>query len=60
MPLEYMELYLCREVYHCTPVELDKVPLPRILTHLTVLDIEAKMQKAKAEMKSPQSARSFG
>jgi hypothetical protein len=51
MPLEYLELFLCRDVYHCTPVELSKVPLPKILTHLTVLDIEAKMQKEKAKQK---------
>jgi hypothetical protein len=50
MPLEYLQLFLCRDVYHCTPPQLDEVPLPRILQDLTVLNIEAEMHKAKADL----------
>ncbi len=51
LPAEYLELYLCREIYHCTPVQLAEVPLPKILAHLTCLDVEAKVREAKSKSK---------
>jgi len=39
-PPEYLELILCRDVYHCTPVALAEVPMTKVLTHLTCLSIE--------------------
>jgi hypothetical protein len=39
-PPELLELRLCRDVYHCTPVQLAEVPLPTILAHLTCLHAE--------------------
>lgn len=44
-PPEYLELLLCRDVYHCTPVELATIPLQTILTHLACLDAEAQVRE---------------
>ena len=44
-PWEYVELVLCRDVYHCTPVELERVPADVVLRHLAVLGIEADVNK---------------
>lgn len=40
-PWKYVELVLCRDVYHCTPVELDQVPLVTILEHLAMMRVES-------------------
>jgi len=45
-PIEYLELILCRDVYHCTPVQLADVPLPTIIKHLACLDAELHVRKA--------------
>jgi hypothetical protein len=46
-PWEYVELMLCRDVYHCTPPELDAVPWHRIKAHLDCLSIEGKYEKER-------------
>lgn len=46
IPHEYLELVLCRDVYHCDPVTLNRVPLTKILNHLTCLDVEGKVKEA--------------
>jgi len=33
-PFEYLELIACRDLYHCTPLELARVPLGTVLAHL--------------------------
>ena len=43
-PREYVTLVLCRDVYHCTPVELREVPLADILAHLTCLGVEGRVR----------------
>lgn len=35
-------------MYHCTPVELVQVPLPTILRHLTMLQVEAELRTTAA------------
>jgi hypothetical protein len=45
MPGEYLELMLCRDVYHCTPMELANVPLTTIMRHLTCLRQEARIRR---------------
>lgn len=42
-PWRYTELILCRDVYHCTPVELAQVPLDVILDHLAALSAESEV-----------------
>lgn len=48
-PLEYIELMMCRDVYHCAPKDLP--PWRIIRRHLAMLEVEAtvkaKRQKAK-------------
>jgi hypothetical protein len=46
-----MELVLCRDVYHCTPVELARVPLTTLTAHLTCLDVEAEVRRRKRKSK---------
>lgn len=43
-PPEYLELMLCR-LYHCTPVELEEIPIETILAHLICITEEQKYQK---------------
>jgi hypothetical protein len=50
-PPEYIELILCRDVYHCRPNDLDDVPLETVLDHLTCLDVEAEVQNSRAKLR---------
>lgn len=46
---------LCRDLYHCTPRELDAQPATAILDHLAVLSAEHRhheMERRKAERQS--------
>lgn len=49
MPWEYVQLRLCRDVYHCTPSALDEEDWATVQTHLRLLDVEA---RAKEMMKN--------
>lgn len=52
-PPEYIELILCRDIYHCTPVQLREVPIADILRTLTLLKAEGKVRERKeAEAKA--------
>ena len=44
-PWEYVELIMCRDVYHCTPPELKNVPLEKIFKHLACMQEEAKHRR---------------
>ncbi len=44
-PWEYIELVLCRDVYHCTPVELSHIPAEIVMRHLAVLGIEGEVNR---------------
>lgn len=47
-PVEYVELLLCRDVYHCPPDVLARQPARTVLRHLTCLRAEAVVQRAQA------------
>lgn len=51
MPDEYLELILCRDVYHCTPVALAEVPYDIVRDHLTVLSAEGRALELKRKRK---------
>lgn len=51
-PPEYLESYLRRKVYHCTPQELRQIPLEDILIDLTCMRIEADVQAANRRMQN--------
>jgi len=44
-PIEYLELVLCRDVYHCLPSELDDEDMERIGAHLICLHAESKCRE---------------
>jgi hypothetical protein len=46
-PWEYVELMLCRDIYHCTPGELDKQDPIKVLRHLEALSGEAVVRKLR-------------
>jgi hypothetical protein len=45
-PWEYIELILCRDVYHCRPSDLVHEDLGTISSHLICLDEEGKHSRA--------------
>lgn len=49
--MEYLELYLCKEVYHCTPLELSEIPMSTINKHLLIMSTEASINKFKTSAK---------
>jgi hypothetical protein len=45
VPAEYLELILCRDVYHCPP---DQLPaLSKIMRHLVCMEAEQQVRDAK-------------
>jgi hypothetical protein len=38
--MEYIRLIMCRDVYHCTPTELEQVPWRTIQEDLTMIAVE--------------------
>jgi len=42
-PRQWTRLRLCRDVYHCTPVQLRQVPARVIVEDLAMLSIEARV-----------------
>jgi hypothetical protein len=42
-PAEYIELVLCRDVYHCPPAQLP--PLPVCLRALALIGVENKVRQ---------------
>lgn len=47
-PVEYIRLILCRDVYHCTPSQLRQERLSDVLTDLTILAEETRVQEARS------------
>ena len=45
IPSEYLELVLCRDVYHCPPDVLDRQDASRVLTHILCASMEAEHKK---------------
>jgi hypothetical protein len=48
VPWEWVELQLCRDVYHCLPSELAEEDATTVLLHLSLLDAEARAMKFKS------------
>jgi hypothetical protein len=46
-PPEYVDLILCRDVYHCTPAELDEQEAARVQAHMLCLEMEVKVAKQR-------------
>lgn len=46
-PREYVELVLCRDVYHCTPLELAQIPLETVEAHLICIAAETKVRNMR-------------
>lgn len=46
-PWEYVEVILCRDVYHCAPSVLDEQDPVRVLLHLEALAGEATARKIR-------------
>ena len=44
LPAAYTELVLCRDIYHCPPDTLDRLPLQRVAQHLAALRAERRHQ----------------
>jgi hypothetical protein len=44
LPAAYTELVLCRDIYHCPPDALDRLPLQRVAQHLAALRAERRHQ----------------
>lgn len=42
-----MKLQLCKDVYHCTPSQLDAEPIGTILLHLEMLRMEQEADQAR-------------
>jgi len=51
LPWEYVELVLCRDVYHCSPSELGEQDWLTVMTHLHLLETEGKIKKREADAK---------
>lgn len=49
-PGEYLELFLCRDVYHCPPQMLP--PLSKILPHLTCIAEENRHRERERKRKT--------
>jgi hypothetical protein len=48
VPPEMVKLWLCRDVYHCTPSQLRREKLSDILVDLTVIGEQNRIAKRKA------------
>jgi len=56
-----VELVLCRDIYHCTPQELDKVDVRRLAAHLAMYAIEKKVEAQRGNKRKPGRGKSgFG
>jgi hypothetical protein len=46
-PQEYIELVLCRDIYHCPPDVLERQSITKIYRHLTIMNAEADIDNMK-------------
>jgi hypothetical protein len=47
LPTEYVDLFLCRDVYHCLPSQLQAEDAVEIQKHLAMLAAEAQVRGMK-------------
>ena len=50
-PAEYVDLCMCRDVYHCTPAELARQDAVTIACHLAMIAAEARVRQEEARSK---------
>jgi hypothetical protein len=46
-PPDFIELWLCTQVYHCVPSALDEQDAETILRHMTILAAEGQVAKQR-------------
>jgi hypothetical protein len=51
MPTEFLMLYLCRDVFHCTPSELRKQDPADVLAVITCLEADAEVREQESKAK---------
>lgn len=56
-PFEYLEVQLCRDVYHCRASELEDEDWETIERHLVVLEVEAKHRNEKQKKANARNKR---
>ena len=56
-PPQYLELILCRDVYHCTPSELDEQDAERVADHLLCLQEESKYRRMRDQREKEKGRR---
>jgi hypothetical protein len=47
--MEYVRLVMCRDVYHCTPTELEAVPWRIIQEDLIMMNVERTIRERRAK-----------
>jgi hypothetical protein len=47
-PPQYIRLIFCRDVYHCTPDMLGKLPVKILIEDMAMLNIENQVKKSRA------------
>jgi len=46
-PMEYIRLVMCRDVYHCTPAEIEAVPWLTIQQDLLMMSVERTVRQRR-------------
>lgn len=49
LPWIWNEFRLCRDVYHCTPLELDEQPIDRVQMHIRLLNLETEAEALRQQ-----------
>lgn len=52
MPWEYIELVLCRDIYHCKASELDKEDWGRMMEHLSMYNVEKDIENMRKQVQA--------
>ena len=50
-PIEMLRYRMCRYIYHCTPIELDAVPIGRIMTDMLCANVEAQADEDRRRLR---------
>jgi hypothetical protein len=48
-PMQYIRLVMCRDVYHCTPAQLEEVPWRTIQEDLFMMGVERSVQTRRGK-----------
>jgi hypothetical protein len=49
LPWAWNEFRLCRDIYHCTPSELDEQEWDRVRVHIAIFNIEAEAEELRRQ-----------